>query len=48
MQVRRVLAVVTSTTFLLGTGFIGLYNGITEWGDAVSPWEKAVTSGDFN
>jgi hypothetical protein len=43
----RVLALVISTALLLGTGFIGLYNGITEWGDAVSLSERAVTGGVF-
>jgi hypothetical protein len=43
----RVLALVIATALLLGTGFIGLYNGTTVWGDAVSPSERAVTTGVF-
>ena len=47
MRTGRVVAVVVSTAVLLGTGFIGLYNGITEWGDAVSLSERTVTGGVF-
>ena len=34
--------------FLLGvTGLMGLYNGATEWADAITPLQKSVTGGVF-
>ncbi len=29
------------------TGVIGIYNGIIEWGDALTPLQKSVTGGVF-
>jgi hypothetical protein len=30
---------------LLATGALGIYNGLTEWGDATTGWQRAVTGG---
>ena len=36
---------IVSLVLLLGIGSIGVYNGVTEWGDGTTPWQQSVTVG---
>lgn len=41
----RTIAWVLAILALLATGALGIYNGLTEWGDAQTGWQRAVTGG---
>jgi len=41
----RYIALVLSLLLLAVTGALGIYNGITEWGDGTTPWQRSVTMG---
>ena len=41
----RTLAWLLATLALVATGALGVYNGLTEWGDAQTGWQKSVTGG---
>jgi uncharacterized membrane protein len=43
----RKIAWTLSIALLLFTGVVGIYNGITEWGDGVTPLQQSVTLGVF-
>jgi peptidoglycan/LPS O-acetylase OafA/YrhL len=43
----RKIAVVISLLLLIFTGVVGIHNGITEWGDADTPFQRSVTGGVF-
>ena len=43
----RKIAYILSLAVLLFSGVVGVYNGITEWGDAATPLQKSVTIGVF-
>jgi len=36
---------IVSLVLLLVIGAIGVYNGVTEWGDGTTPWQHSVTLG---
>src|SRR2546423_4822081 len=36
---------IVSLVLLLVIGAIGVYNGVTEWGDGTTPWQQSVTVG---
>ena len=38
---------IVSLVLLLCTGAVGVYNGLTEWGDGATPWQHSVTVGVF-
>src|SRR3954471_13062843 len=41
----RSIAWILSLGLLLLTGCLGVYNGLTEWGGAITPGQKSVTAG---
>ena len=41
----RTVAWVLSLALLLFTGVVGLYNGLTEWGEGRTPMQHSVTAG---
>jgi hypothetical protein len=41
----RTIAWVLAILALLATGVLGVYNGLTEWADAATGWQRAVTGG---
>lgn len=43
----RKIAFVLSLLLLLVTGVLGIYNGITEWPEAITPVQQSVTGGVF-
>ena len=38
---------IVSLVLLLLTGVLGVYNGLTEWGEGTSVWQHSVTVGVF-
>jgi hypothetical protein len=43
----RKIAWILSLALLLFTGVVGIYNGITEWGDGLTTLQQSVTVGVF-